>query len=485
MHLCPVQRAFVKNLFFLQILNWLIKPIWIFGIDRLAQIQLGDEWYGTYYVIFGTSLLFNILLDFGLNNYLAAEVAKTGEIKIPRSILKLRLLLALCFVILMAVVGIWQKFPPEILAIVIVNQVLAGFVLFYRAILQGRHLFRVDSVVSVTDRFVAILVCAILLIDSPFKGKTGVLLFLGAQTLGYVLALALALIAAVKGSKTAVSDNNPGIRTVLKSTAWFTVLAFVMAIFTRVDTLMIKNLSPGSYSDAGIYARSFRLLDAALIFSTLISTMLLPVFSRMIHQGQNTDKLFWLNLRIVLFVAIPVLFTALYFNADILMLLYSKSLTNYTMLQYSSAVFVPVLSSFLPMALVHVVGTWLTAAGKIKLLVVLSVLSLLLNVLLNFILIPAAGSMGAGFACFITQSVFALGCLIFAYRNGAFQINWKRIILLAAWIVVSGAIFWSLDGWILGLNGFYIACIVYFIATILSGVFWPEMKLWIQSKKKQ
>jgi len=39
-----MQRAFLKNLLWLQLLNWLVKPLWILWIEREIQLRMGDSW---------------------------------------------------------------------------------------------------------------------------------------------------------------------------------------------------------------------------------------------------------------------------------------------------------------------------------------------------------------------------------------------------------------------------------------------------------
>lgn len=55
--------------------NFLIKPFWVFGIDRTVQNRLGEADYGLYFAIFNFTYLFQILLDFGFQNYNNREVA--------------------------------------------------------------------------------------------------------------------------------------------------------------------------------------------------------------------------------------------------------------------------------------------------------------------------------------------------------------------------------------------------------------------------
>ena len=64
------------------ILNLLIKPIALFGIDATVQNRVGPENYGLYFSLLNLSVLFNILLDFGINNYTTKNLAQNPvEIK--------------------------------------------------------------------------------------------------------------------------------------------------------------------------------------------------------------------------------------------------------------------------------------------------------------------------------------------------------------------------------------------------------------------
>ncbi len=473
-----MQRKFLGNLLLLQALNWLIKPVWIFWIERMVQINLGDDWYGRYFVVFNFGLLFNILLDFGLNSYVSTTVAKSGNPAVIKPVLRLRVWLALVYVILVATLGSAQGFDSGILIMVILNQFLAGMVLFLRAVLQGRHLFKTDSIVSVTDRAIALVLCAFFIYNFQFTGRQGVLYFLYAQSIGYAVAVGIAAWFAFRRSHPVAHENieNTPMQMLLKQTAWFAVLAFAMSVFTRIDAVMIRNLSEGGYAEAGSYARSFRLLDAALIFSSLISTMLLPVFAKLIADKKSTDAMAWLNMRIVLLVAVPACMAALYFGPPILHILYSGNAVNSPENIRLSSIFGPLMACFIPMALVHVFGTWLTAAHRVKYLSMLAMICMLFNIGINFILIPRFGAEGAAWSCLSTQMVFALGCIVFAYKLGAIQINNRRILQLIMWVSLTSAAFAICQIWMPGLPGLFAALLAYAAITFFSGIFWEEFK---------
>ena len=71
-----MRKKFAGNLLLLIFANVLIKPFWIFGIDRVVQNRIGLAEYGTYLALFNFSFLFGIVLDFGLSNFNNRAVAR-------------------------------------------------------------------------------------------------------------------------------------------------------------------------------------------------------------------------------------------------------------------------------------------------------------------------------------------------------------------------------------------------------------------------
>src|SRR6478752_9480072 len=66
---------FYSSLLLLIILNAIIKPFWIFGIDRQVQNLTGTVEYGTYFSLLNLSVVFGFLLDWGLTNFINRELA--------------------------------------------------------------------------------------------------------------------------------------------------------------------------------------------------------------------------------------------------------------------------------------------------------------------------------------------------------------------------------------------------------------------------
>ena len=64
-----MQRVFFSNLILMVLLNLLVKPIALFGIDATVQNRVGPESYGLYFSLLNLSVIFNTLLDLGINNF--------------------------------------------------------------------------------------------------------------------------------------------------------------------------------------------------------------------------------------------------------------------------------------------------------------------------------------------------------------------------------------------------------------------------------
>ncbi|MBL0043910.1 MAG: oligosaccharide flippase family protein [Flavobacteriales bacterium] len=73
-----MRRVFVTNLALVLVLNLLVKPFYILGIDAQVQVRVGTEAYGSYAALLSLSFLLNILLDFGITNWNTRHIAQNS-----------------------------------------------------------------------------------------------------------------------------------------------------------------------------------------------------------------------------------------------------------------------------------------------------------------------------------------------------------------------------------------------------------------------
>ncbi|MCK9208874.1 MAG: oligosaccharide flippase family protein, partial [Salinivirgaceae bacterium] len=192
-----MKRKFITNLGLVLFLNLLIKPFWIFGIDRTVQNVVGAEQYGFYFALFNFSLILNILLDLGITNFNSRNIAQHNHLlnKHFSNIIILRALLGVVYFIVsltIAWLSNYQWDQIKLLLILVFNQFLASFIMYLRSNLSGLHLFKTDSIISVLDRTLMIIFCSFLLwghiTEVPFQIKW----FAMAQTAAYAITALIA-----------------------------------------------------------------------------------------------------------------------------------------------------------------------------------------------------------------------------------------------------------------------------------------------------
>ncbi|MGM0504986.1 MAG: oligosaccharide flippase family protein, partial [Bacteroidota bacterium] len=193
-----MRRKFFTNLTLLVFLNLLIKPFWIFGIDRTVQNVVGAEEYGLYFSLINFSLLLNMLLDLGITNYNNRNIAQNSHLlsKSLSSIVSLRLLLAIVYASVTVIAALILGYEGRqfyLLLFLIFNQFLASFILYLRSNLSGLHYFKTDSIISVLDRFIMIVICGLLLWGGVTESSFQIEWFVYAQTTAYLLTLILSL----------------------------------------------------------------------------------------------------------------------------------------------------------------------------------------------------------------------------------------------------------------------------------------------------
>jgi O-antigen/teichoic acid export membrane protein len=434
-----MQKKFITNLAFLLFLNLLIKPFWILGIDRAVQNTVGAESYGIYSALFNLSFLFNIILDVGITNYNNRNIAMHNHLleKHLSGIIMLRLVLALAYtVISLSVAWIlgYQGIQLGILLVMLINQALISFILYLRSNIAGLQLFKIDSLISVLDRAIMIIICSLLIWGHVAGDEFKIEWFVWAQTLAYVITAAITFLVVAKKAKLRKLQWNPTFfYIVLKHSYPFAILILLMTFYNRIDSVMIERLLPNGAEQAGIYAQSYRLLDASNMIAYLFSGLLLPMFSHMIKKKQPLQELAELSFSFIAIPAIALIAFCFYFSNEIMSLLYHSHV------EASASVFRIVICCFLAISSVYIFGTMLTANGNLKYLNIIALSGMVLNIVLNLILIPKYFSLGAAYASLITQFASAGLQIILAHK--VFNFKFQKLLALKYVIHISATFY--------------------------------------------
>src|SRR5690606_2095162 len=163
-----MQKKFISNLAFLVLLNLLVKPVAIFGIDAAVQNEVGAESYGIYFSLLNFSMLFNILLDFGINNFTTKNIAQHPQIasKYIGKILVFRLILFVFYAVFSYSIAFalnWNSYELYLLSFLVLNQLLVTLIAYVRSHFGGLLFFKTEAFIGVLDRVLLIFICGAVL----------------------------------------------------------------------------------------------------------------------------------------------------------------------------------------------------------------------------------------------------------------------------------------------------------------------------------
>ncbi|MBI2968206.1 MAG: oligosaccharide flippase family protein [Bacteroidetes bacterium] len=438
-----MQKKFFSNLVFLVVLNLLVKPFWVFGIDRTVQNRVGVEDYGLYFALFNFTFLFNILLDAGINNFNNRNISQHHQLLTKQfsGIASLKIILLLLYVTVIISSGYLIGYRDDqifLLAWIGLNHGLALFILYMQSNISGLQMFRTNSIISVLDRVLMIIFCSLLLwgniTEQPFRIEW----FIMVQTISYLITLAAAFIVILPRIERVFPKwDLPFFIAILKHSFPFALLILLMTIYIRADTVMLERMLPDGKIQAGIYAQSYRILEAANMFAYLFPTLLLPMFSKMLatteksrfspqesefaqkqNRFQKINGLLTFSFSILFCAATVLCAITLFYSKPILGILYRQHF------EQGPAILTILMFTFIGFAVMYTFSTLLTAHGRLSELNTMAFAAVTLNITMNFFFIPHFGALGCSIAALVTQ-FFAATVQIILVRS-IFSFHFER-----------------------------------------------------------
>jgi len=439
-----VKKTFLTNLILLVFLNLLVKPFWIFGIDRTVQNTVGAEDYGVYAAMFSLSIILNILLDVGITNFNNRNIAQHSQLlrKYFSNIVILKCLLGVIYAVIALAVGALLGFTFEkykLFIFLIFNQFLLSFILYLRSNISGLHKYKTDSVVSVIDRVLMIVLCGYLLLT--YRSYFKIEWFVYAQTISYTITSAIAFIIVYRNASFfRIRFNFAFLLLIIKQSYPFALLVLLMGLYTRMDMVMVEYLLPNGAEQAGIYAQSYRILDAVSMFAYLFASLLLPMFAKMLRARDSIGQLTKLSFVLLIIPTLVFVICTWFYAWELMNLMYHHHFNE------STDIYKVLIIGFVPISSSYIFGTLLTANNSLRQLNIIACCGMVLNFVLNMIFIPQHGAYGAALASVVTLYLTAIIQIVLSTRIFSFEIQYKTIFLLVVFIALTITLCLTLKG---------------------------------------
>ncbi len=478
-----MKREFTINIVLLFLINLLVKPLYIFGVEAEIQNRLGVEGYGWYFHCFNVVFLLSIVNDPGIQNWNAQFIPRNRDIVKSHlaALAGAKGVLALGFVLLTWLV-VWVAGYTDywLFSMLSVNLVLSSAFMVLRSSIAGLGHYRTDSWLSGLDKIIMLCLLGLVLYINPLKQTFTVAHLVYGQLISYLLVCGVALVILIK--KTGIiypQFSLHGTASVLKNSAPFLLILAFMTAYNKMDGILLGFLLEDNHHAAGVYAAAFRIYDAASMTGYLFASVLLPMYAANLQQKRILEELLDTGLSFTLVLAGAAVLTVFFYGDAILQLVYN----SYE--QEMTTTLCWLIVAYFCAATAYIFGTLLVASGQVRRVNYIFAAGFGANLLLHLFFIPKYGATGAAIATFGTQALVLAGQVYLVFSHFSIQADKWLWLKGGALIAASALVFYLLPGIVAGpWWAHWLVCVIIYV--LLSFLFrlidWKETRMLFQSK---
>jgi O-antigen/teichoic acid export membrane protein len=416
-------KKYFKNtswLFTEKILRLLIS----FVVTVLVVRYLGPEQFGLLSYAISFYGLFSTISILGLENISIRELVKYPGRRddILGSAFLLRLIGGIVTIILIALTLFISGEPTEISILILIISTSAIFQSFsvidyyFRAEVKAKYS---AYVMMASVLFTSLLKILLIILKAP-------LIYFAIVLSVEFFAMAAGFLLVYKYNKLKIINWNFREETAMNllKDSWPLILSgLVIAIYTKIDQVMIKNMLDSK--ELGNYAAAVRLSEAWYFIPIALTNSLFPA----IVNAKKLSNKFYLNRMqklydILAWIAITIAVPVSIFSGDIINIIFGS--------EFQSAA--PVLTIYIWAGVAVFLGVassqYLITENFTKLSFFRTLIGMVINVILNLVLIPKYGIIGAAYATLISYSVAVFSIILFPKARKQFSMMMKSILLI-------------------------------------------------------
>jgi len=404
-------QTITKNSFWLFLAETTSYVLKIVIVIYAARI-LGSEGWGTFSYAITLAGFLSIISNLGLDTLVIREVSQKRDMKDQyiSTIFFMKLFLFLISTSLIIFVAphitkvdsVRSLLP--IVALLLIFDGLREFGLFVN---RASEKMELEALIKISTSFVVACLALVTLFISP-SPKSLALAYLNGSILGFILS---AWLLKHHFKNLFIGFSRKLVGPILSAT-WPLALSGVLGgIMVSTDIFMLGWLSGAS--EIGLYSVAQRPVQLFYIIPGVLSAALFPTISRLIGQNKRREfrAVLEKSMSASLLLGIPIVLGGLILGGELIPFLFGE--------QYLSSVltFRILLLTILMGASAALIGNALISSGEQKVFAVYTTIGALTNVLLNVILIPRYGIVGAAIATILSQVLI----------NSLFLLKMKRI----------------------------------------------------------
>lgn len=474
-----INKSIAKNttvMFGAQIITWTASFILLMFLPK----YLGSENYGKLFLALSISAMIEVLIDFGGSYLIPKEVSRTKSktAQILSNFGVARFIIWIFAMVILILFSYIAGYPPVTQLLIVIlgfSKLWEGAKRVLVSGFQGHERMEYPSLGAIADRiFVSALVVSALLLG---YGPIMVAIIMAGGALINLIVLIL--------FSNRILDRFPKFQwTQTKGMLQVSIPYFLWSLFSiiyyRVDAVMLSFFTDDNV--VGWYGASYRFFDIVMVFPSIFTTVVFPIFSRLwVDSKDEMLVTFQKSIKFMAIMAFPVTLGILFYSKNIVALFFG--LEGYS----PSVIILQIFAISIPLVYIDfILGSTILAADKQKTWAWVGLSAIFINIVMNLFFIPFAqsnfgnGGIGAAISTFGTEAyilVFALVLLPREYLRSLRFSYTGNLLLSNAFMAL---VMWGghLSGlpWIITV---ILAAITYLFAILNTGVLEPREKAFV------
>jgi O-antigen/teichoic acid export membrane protein len=393
-----VQR-FAKNttaLLLSQIFGYILALFYTVYTAR----YLGVEGFGVLSFALAFAGIFSILTDLGLSTLIVREVARDLTLASKylgnATLVKTGLSIA-TFVFLVIIVNL-SNYPQQyamVIYFITLSFIMSSYAGTFNAIFQAYEKMEYSSLGQVLNNLL-MLGGILLAIYFHFDVVGFAMIYFFANLICLVYAF---IISSWKFVVPKLEIDTHFWKSILKESLPIAITGIFALIAFKVDIVMLEVIKDSVA--VGWYSAAYRLMEALIFIPSMYTVAIYPILSRFfISSKESLESSFKKSFKYLFLIALPIAAGTTLLASDIILFVYKSSYTE-------SIIALQILIWALPLIFIsYVQGSTIVSINKQHETIKVTFFTMTLNIVLNLILIPYIGYVGAAITTVVTE--FAL-----------------------------------------------------------------------------
>jgi len=378
----------------------------------LTARYLGASSFGVLGFGLAFTAIFGLVVDFGLNMLTTREVARNPALasKYLANIVVMRLFLGGAVVALIALLVSVMAYPPQtiyvtfIISLSVVINTVAGTIASLFQAFQKMQYVAIGWLVTSVLMLAGIVGAIVLRLD--VVSFAYVYVFANAMTFIYFCA--------VYGAQYRI--KRPEIdwsfwRFTLQEAWPMAALSISVMVYFRIDVIILSVFQGAA--QIGLYTVAYTLSETSIIIPTVFMASLFPLISQM-HENSKRSfaETCAKSVKYMLYIALPMAFTVTLWAVPVITIFYGNAFTG------SAVALQIIIWSAAAMYVGIVLGNAFVSANLQKLSMKITLGAAAFNIILNVLIIPTYGYLGASATTVATEAFILCISFFFLERHG-------------------------------------------------------------------